>query len=173
MLLNNQTRDLKTFVANRVAQIHRESFLKNWRHVPSALNAADPISRGLNIDQLNNNTMWWQGPAFLKENEDLWPQSFAVPTSEAAREFRQEQAPFAELDIPTYCVGAVSTTPWNGMDLLKPTTIGTWRKLVRVTAYVLRVLSKEKPSSLALQPKELERACRVQFRLAQREDGMK
>ncbi len=43
-LLNNEMRDLKMFVANRVAQIHRETRLMHWKHVPSALNPADAIT---------------------------------------------------------------------------------------------------------------------------------
>ncbi len=42
--LNNETRDLKMFVANRVAQIHCKTHLAHWKHVPSALNPADAIT---------------------------------------------------------------------------------------------------------------------------------
>ena len=85
--LNNETRDLKTFVANRVAQIHHETRLANWKHVPSALNPADAITRGLAVKQLQEQTLWWRGPSFLVQDPDQWPRSFAIPTPDAFREF--------------------------------------------------------------------------------------
>ena len=38
---------LKTFVANRVADIQELSNINSWNHVPGVLNPADHISRGL------------------------------------------------------------------------------------------------------------------------------
>ncbi|KAK9752867.1 Pao retrotransposon peptidase [Popillia japonica] len=38
---------LKTFVANRIAQIQDLTNGSSWRHVPTSSNAADPLSRGM------------------------------------------------------------------------------------------------------------------------------
>ena len=45
-IYNNRKR-FPVFVANRLAEIERCSQVKNWRHVPSKLNPADEISRGV------------------------------------------------------------------------------------------------------------------------------
>ncbi len=64
-----------TFVANRVAQIHELSDKFQWKHVGSSENAADVLSRGLSPQQLNQCTLWWNGPDFLKQPDSFWPNS--------------------------------------------------------------------------------------------------
>ncbi|XP_057666035.1 uncharacterized protein LOC130899884 [Diorhabda carinulata] len=50
--LNTEPALLKTFVANRVADIQGKSKIENWQHVKSEHNAADIISRGSPPSQL-------------------------------------------------------------------------------------------------------------------------
>ncbi len=169
----NETRDLKTFVANRVAQNHQETRLGPWKHVLSALNPANAITRGLAVKQLQEQSLWWHGPQFITLNPDQWPKSFAVPTPDTFREFKQKRAPFAEDIIPSYCLAAVAGSPAHGESILTPKVTGTWHKLIRVMAYVLRILRKDPRKSLVLEPNELQCTREVQFRLAQKEDGMK
>lgn len=57
----------KTFVANRVSQIH--SLLPNsvkWLHVKSEDNPADCASRGLLPHELVSHHLWWRGPEWLQ-----------------------------------------------------------------------------------------------------------
>ncbi|XP_057671148.1 uncharacterized protein LOC130902885 [Diorhabda carinulata] len=63
--LNTEPALLKTFVANRVADIQGKSKIENWQHVKSEHNAADIISRGSLPSQLLECDMWWNGPFFL------------------------------------------------------------------------------------------------------------
>lgn len=56
-----------TFVANRVAEIQELSDNTEWRHVSSADNPADYISRGLDPVALIQCKAWWSGPEFLKD----------------------------------------------------------------------------------------------------------
>jgi hypothetical protein len=52
----------KTFVANRVSQIQELTAGCEWRHVASASNPADLISRGTTPEALKKCKLWWQGP---------------------------------------------------------------------------------------------------------------
>ena len=45
--IQNTTKIFKTFVANRIHQIHESCRVEQWRYVPSKLNPADYASRGL------------------------------------------------------------------------------------------------------------------------------
>lgn len=56
-----------TFVANRVSQIQEVSKGWNWRHIISADNAADSLSRGLVAQELLGCEAWWHGPRFSRE----------------------------------------------------------------------------------------------------------
>ncbi|XP_018403165.1 PREDICTED: uncharacterized protein LOC108780075 [Cyphomyrmex costatus] len=67
---------LKTFVANRVAKIQeltQEGAM--WRHVPSEENPADLLSRGTTVADLHRNSLWWEGPAWIKEKGQCPKQS--------------------------------------------------------------------------------------------------
>ena len=66
--INNETSRFQTFVANRLTIIHDGSKPHQWRHVPSALNIADALSRGISAQELYESD-WITGPAFLKRPE--------------------------------------------------------------------------------------------------------
>ncbi|XP_011697588.1 PREDICTED: uncharacterized protein LOC105455747 [Wasmannia auropunctata] len=60
-----------TFVANRVAEIHRITDKASWYHINSEDNPADPLSRGLSPDKLQSKKIWWEGPEFLQRESTL------------------------------------------------------------------------------------------------------
>lgn len=67
--------ELKTFVSNRVLQIQEKTDVRNWRHIVSKDNPADLASRGLMPDKIAQNELWWQGPSWLKQSQEHWPNS--------------------------------------------------------------------------------------------------
>lgn len=111
----------KVFVANRIAVIHELSNITWWRHVPSSFNAADLISRGSSVPDLKSNTLWWQGPEFLRSFETSWPVQ-QVTSRSGTEQFELKQ-----------CLVVTK---------VNPTTIfsrySTFSKLQRVYAYVIR-----------------------------------
>ncbi|CAH2108790.1 unnamed protein product [Euphydryas editha] len=64
---------LQPFVRNRVADILEKTDTCIWRHVPTSMNPADLISRGVNISTLHKLDLWWSGPEFLMEDSSHWP----------------------------------------------------------------------------------------------------
>lgn len=64
---------LKTFVANRVTKIQNLTADAKWLHVPSSDNPADMLSRGLTVDELIENELWWHGPLWV-EAKERWTQ---------------------------------------------------------------------------------------------------
>ncbi|GFW96374.1 integrase catalytic domain-containing protein [Trichonephila clavipes] len=64
--INSPSNLLKTFVSNRVSQIQQLSRNFQWQHVPSELNPADLISRGLDVKTLATSELWFffKGPDF-------------------------------------------------------------------------------------------------------------
>lgn len=59
----------KTFVVNRVTEIHEVSQKSQWRHVRSQDNPADILSRGTRPEILKNHKLWWNGPVWLTEEK--------------------------------------------------------------------------------------------------------
>ncbi|XP_076661056.1 uncharacterized protein LOC143364804 [Halictus rubicundus] len=138
--LKKQPSTLKTFVANRVADIQRKTDIQSWRHVRSTDNPADLISRGTTAVEFNNNHLCRNGPKWLTQEQAKWP---------PARFARCEELP--ELRTVTCLVGLITQTDEI---LMRYSSI---QKLRRVVAYCLRFRTKHRASG-PLSIKELQDA---------------
>lgn len=118
---------LKTFVANRVAEIQDISIPIIWSHIPSEHNPADCGSRGLLPSHLINHPLWWTGPGWLQLSPSHWPKSsFSTVPSEKLPELKP------------LLTTALQTTKLPSSDIL--VRYSSWTKLQRVTAYILRFI---------------------------------
>ncbi|XP_043480108.1 uncharacterized protein LOC122509872 [Leptopilina heterotoma] len=52
-----------------------------WRYVPSETNPADLATRGTDIEGLASNRLWWQGPSWLQQNQEEWPQEISTSSA--------------------------------------------------------------------------------------------
>ncbi|GFX67697.1 integrase catalytic domain-containing protein [Trichonephila clavipes] len=64
--IHRESRELKTFVANRVSKIHQLSSCDQWHHIASEQNPSDVLSRGLLPEELRDDSVWWHGPELLQ-----------------------------------------------------------------------------------------------------------
>ncbi|XP_070528964.1 uncharacterized protein [Cardiocondyla obscurior] len=71
--LNQHASRWKQFVANRVAEVHTLHPNIPWRHVPTDTNPADLLSRGKSVKELLESTLWWEGPQWLSQLSQRWP----------------------------------------------------------------------------------------------------
>jgi len=95
----NTTSRFHTFVANRLAVINDGSQPTQWRYVPSNLNPADSVTRGLTITDLHDKeNRWLQGPKFLWESKDSWPLIHLQPVDEKLLETKKEHQTFLVLN---------------------------------------------------------------------------
>lgn len=72
--INRLKSDAPVFVRNRVAAIRQLSGDFEWKHVPTTMNPADLISRGVYPVKLMESVLWWHGPEFLRTNDAVLPQ---------------------------------------------------------------------------------------------------
>jgi hypothetical protein len=63
--INNRSRRFKTYVANRLAIVHENSDVSEWRYVPTKANPADLASRGFSASDEVSLKLWQHGPEFL------------------------------------------------------------------------------------------------------------
>ena len=85
--ISNEKFRFKTFVANRIAEIHENTDRNQWKHIPGNMNPADLVTRGVTVpsDLLKENkfgTCWLRGPAFLTTNID-WPHQIELSGNES------------------------------------------------------------------------------------------
>lgn len=71
--LTSDTRNLKSFAANRVCEILETTKASSWRYVPTSANPADLISRGVYGRKIMDLKLWWSGPDYLLNPECDWP----------------------------------------------------------------------------------------------------
>lgn len=120
-------RRFHTFVANRVNAIRGVSDVARWKHVPGKRNPADCASPGLSAADFLKSSDWINGPTFLKDLPQNWPNSpvdLAIPPDESRRE---------ELEVHATVVSHHDPTNVLLNDF------STWNKLRRAVAWFLEL----------------------------------
>ncbi|XP_053406602.1 uncharacterized protein LOC128559321 [Mercenaria mercenaria] len=77
--IKNENRRFKTFVGNRISEIHDVTSRDQWRHVDTASNPADVASRGMHASDFKTMKFWMHGPEFLQKDESHWPSHLTKP----------------------------------------------------------------------------------------------
>lgn len=146
--LDKPSSKLKTFVANRVAAIQHKTTDKGfkWRWVSGETNPADLASRGTMPRDLLNNTLWWDGPQWLRNAEENWPRN-NPPSSSTDETILAEVKIVALTTIEPLQRGSWyrAKKPSQISMLLK--SYSSFTKLKRIMAYILRAISRFKAKS--------------------------
>ena len=71
--LNANGTVFKAYVGSRIGNILGLFGAENWRYVPTLLNPADDISRGVPASELTASHRYFTGPAFLQQPVESWP----------------------------------------------------------------------------------------------------
>ncbi|KAK3745210.1 hypothetical protein QZH41_004249 [Actinostola sp. cb2023] len=129
--IRNQEKRFQVFVANRVTKILSQSEETQWRYVDTASNPADEASRGMTVDVLLQNLRWTNGPEFLHQTEDAWPQQPADFGLIA------DNDPEVKREI-TVC--ATEANPDPVTEIIE--RFSSWNRLKRIAAWILRYKSK-------------------------------
>lgn len=136
--LRKPVNELKVFVANRVSRILGTISLEQIRHIPSEQNPADLISRGMRASNLLASALWWQGPEFLREEQEEWPHW--KPSSSPTPELDQVQV---ECTIPRAQFDNVLLTTTSGdKEIDLSIRMLSYHSTCRTTAYVFRFIQR-------------------------------
>ncbi|GFU90437.1 DUF5641 domain-containing protein [Trichonephila clavipes] len=106
---------LKTFVANRVTKVQELTEGFQWNHVPSVLNPADLVSRGLRPCDLPNLRLWWHGPQFLEKGKLSSEETSLSPVKECeySKELKTGSSSViitSSVCVSTNCVSSILST---------------------------------------------------------------
>ncbi|XP_015767460.1 PREDICTED: uncharacterized protein LOC107346196 [Acropora digitifera] len=147
--IRRQSSCWKPFVANRVSEIQSTWDPKCWHYCASKDNPADLLTRGLTCENLTSSALWWNGPQWLSlplEYQPAHQRSEDIPP-EACEEERR---------VIRVCT-AVAVKPFIDMS-----RYGTWMRLIRVIAYVLKAVklfkAKSKSQVTELSAEEMQQA---------------
>ncbi|GBM38205.1 hypothetical protein AVEN_8269-1 [Araneus ventricosus] len=146
--LKTPANHLKTFIANRVSKVQRLTENCCWSHVPSPLNPADLVSRGLSPRDLPELQLWWSGPSFLERGElSSGPEPPLMNESEYSCELKNGVVP--ELPISSICVSTNCDLSFLS-DLLCMSN--SYVKILRIFSYVLRFVNVIKSNVIVSGP---------------------
>ena len=121
--IRSEARRFKPFVSVRVGEIQTNTDPSQWKHIPGE-NVADDVSRGIPVRNLVER--WQHGPKFLRLPENEWPQDSSTNDQPKVEDECRK--------VQNVCVQTKVEHPINCQKF------SSWRKLVRVTAYMLRLI---------------------------------
>ena len=147
--IKKEDKRFKTFVGNRISEIHEQSEPSQWRFVPSKLNPADLASRGAYLSDENEASMWFTGPNFLLLDESEWPATSVSPIDSNNEEIRSHHLhgnqPKNDLN------GKVNKINFKTL-LIDYTRFSSWRKLIRTIGWIMVFAKNCKSSSRRKEP---------------------
>ncbi|XP_058828497.1 uncharacterized protein LOC131688312 [Topomyia yanbarensis] len=117
-------RRYKQFVAFRIGEILDSTEVNEWRWVPSKLNPADAATKWGKGPQFDMKGSWFQGPDFLKEDEERWPKCHIL-------------APTTEKEMRSLHLHHGIALPIKVIDVGR---FSKWNRILRTMSYVYRYL---------------------------------
>ncbi|GFT06649.1 integrase catalytic domain-containing protein [Trichonephila clavipes] len=115
------------FVANRVKEIRQLTQIQSWKYVPGNMNIADLLSRGCSPRQMLN-SKWWEGPSWLKQNSEYWPDG-EISCEPQEVNVERKKTKIANVDLA------------NDAPPLLICNVSDYDKMIRVFAWILRFVN--------------------------------
>ncbi|CAK1591284.1 unnamed protein product [Parnassius mnemosyne] len=149
-----------TFIGNRTSDVLSNLDNTQWAHVRSAQNPADLASRGCTPLELAENSLWLQGPSWLKDGNIIYKRPKSISTTLEQRKLK---------------VHAVTNSQFaTDFDLWKK--FSSLQRLIRVVAFCRRFLrykrnSRFKPYLTSTELQESLDVCIKQCQLADLRDA--
>ena len=153
--IKNRSKLFKPFVAHRVGKIQQTTEGNKWMHIPSKLNPADLASRGIKASELASIPEWYNGPTFLSDSQDSWPEQ-----QRSESELKETRSKFILI------LNISKAHDWK----LEPEKFSSWKRLCRTTAWVIRFIKNCKTTNRlngTLTPSEIQDAQNLFIRKAQ------
>ena len=159
---------LKCYVGNRVKKLGEIIGSESWQYVKSAENPADIATRGATVEKLAKCALWWNGPAWLRNN--IWSASSFSLTAEELDQVREE------FESPTLTT-MVQSIKENHPVIQILNYCGTYSRMLRFVAWwrrtIFPVKSAESGNTTKLTNQELEEALFLVVKVVQAESYSK
>lgn len=151
--INSNKRRYRIYVALRVAEILSLTNARDWRWVPGTMNPADIATKPHDWDSPSKRELWFEGPPFLKQPEEKWPETTLREPAE---------------NYEVVKVMKISAVDPEFSAVADPARVSSWNRMLRVTAYAQRFLEGARRGRGSLTAEELEKAATELHREAQK-----
>ena len=150
-------KEWKPFIQNRVSEIQQRTPPALWNHCSGITNPADLPSRGMTTAELQVSHLWRYGPDWLVSGPttDNTSDTTEMP-GECSKELKSNNKQSHNLiSIEAKC---------NIDDIIQCERFHSYRRLVRVTAYVVRAVKVFKGERSTNRPLSMEELCDAEHR---------
>ena len=132
----NSTNKHPIFIANRVSEILENTSVDQWNHVATCDNPADAGTRGMSAEVLQSSS-WVRGPDFLRTKQFPF-----VPNTDVVDNIHHGAVTKEQDDNSISSLASSVTKPpkEQSINIFPFDKFSSYQKLLRVTAYVLRLL---------------------------------
>ena len=131
----NSTNKHPIFIANRVSEILENTSVDQWNHVATCDNPADAGTRGMSAEVLQSSS-WVRGPDFLRTKQFPFVPSTDVVDNIKLGAVTKEQD---DNSISSLAASVIKPPKEQSSNLIPFDEFSSYQKLLRVTAYVLRL----------------------------------
>lgn len=132
----NGTSKRESFVENRVAEIRAKTRMGSWSFVQGEDNPADLITRGIKARALIESNLWWRGPTWLASKQ-IYPDKNCGGDAQLMIEEQSIE-----------CNKCTEGTEKPASSILNIENYGSYNRLLRTTAWVLRFIKNLKKEHL-------------------------
>ena len=150
-------KEWKPFIQNQVSEIQQKTPPPLWNHCSGITNPADLPSRGMTMAELQVSHLWRYGPDWLVSGPtiDNTSDTTEMP-GECSKELKSNNKQSHNLiSIEAKC---------NIDDIIQCERFHSYRRLVRVTAYVVRAVKIFKGERSTNRPLSMEELCDAEHR---------
>ncbi|XP_028415021.1 uncharacterized protein LOC114538100 [Dendronephthya gigantea] len=128
--IRKSSNNWKVFVANRVQDIQQRVEPERWHYCTGNENPADLVSRGISIQDLLTNELWWHGPSWLQQDTINWPQKSS--SDENPNECFSEAKTKANAITCNVRIQEIASYPEIAAKY------ESWKRLIRITAWIMK-----------------------------------
>jgi len=121
---------LPVFVENRINIIRENSLHDKFFHIAGNLNPADIITRGISSQNLEKNSLWWNGPSSLQTNDD----TYALDSGAFLKNVDNDTLPNEEKSLSLTCV--------QNEVFFDSSKYGTFEKCLNIMFFILYFIQK-------------------------------
>lgn len=136
-------KEWRQFVQNRVNEIRELLPVGVWKHCCGADNPADLPSRGVSVRELIGSPLWLNGPIWLSESEGMMLNMDEEELPEECLKEMKCKGQQATTSVHNLCL---KTSPQSSA-MMKCEDFSTLKRLLRVTAYVIKFVETLKARS--------------------------
>ena len=142
--LNGSADIHQQWVANRLRYIHSHTSKSQWRHIAGTQNCSDLATRPVKPHLLAKESLWWEGPMFLRLTEDQWPRE---PKALTKKEAKLQDEVIRQGLKKTAVISFIAKECANKLPLEALfDRFEHWSKVVRAIVYLMRFLLRHFPS---------------------------